>query len=52
MKKKKITITIPIFGGRIIGRITKKIIYGKIIPGNQGMEGPTVMETDERMQEI
>jgi hypothetical protein len=31
---------------------TKKMVPGKIITGNKGMEGLTVMETDMRMQKI
>jgi len=54
-KKKSIT-NVPrttIVGGRINGRtIIKKIIFGRIITENEGTEEPTVMETDEKMQEI
>jgi len=31
---------------------SKKMVLKKIITGNKGAKGPTVMETDERMQEI
>jgi hypothetical protein len=55
VKKKSIT-NVPrttIVGGRINGRtIIKKIIFGRIITENEGTEEPTVMETDEKMQEI
>jgi hypothetical protein len=51
MKKKKSTIAIP--AATIVRRmITKNIILLRIITGNKGREWPTVMETDEKMQEI
>jgi hypothetical protein len=50
MKKKSAT---SILTATIVERtITKKIISRRIITGNKGMEGPTVMETDGKMQEI
>jgi hypothetical protein len=56
MKKKKSATAIPtamIIERRIFRRkITKKIISGRIITKNKGTEGPTVMETDGKMQEI
>jgi hypothetical protein len=47
--KKKITTAIPMF---VESTTTKKMVLKKIITGNKGAKGPTVMETDERMQEI
>jgi hypothetical protein len=47
--KMKITTTIPMFVERIT---TKKMVPEKIITENKGAKGPTVMETDGRMQEI
>jgi hypothetical protein len=56
MSIKKGAIAMPtatIFGRRIVRRtITKKIIFGRIIIGNKGMEGSTVMEIDRKMQKI
>jgi hypothetical protein len=49
MKKKRAT-AMPT--ATIVRRtITKKTISKEIITGNKGMEGPTVMETEENMQE-
>jgi hypothetical protein len=47
--KMKITTTIPMFVER---KTTKKMVPEKIITENKGAKGPTVMETDGRMQEI
>jgi len=42
-----------IIGRRIVGRtITKKTTSRRMITENKGNEGPTVMETDGRMQYI
>jgi hypothetical protein len=55
MKKKSTTDmpTATILGRRIVDwTITKKIIFERIITGNKGTKGPSVMETNKKMEEI
>jgi hypothetical protein len=54
--KKKSTIDMPtatILGRRIVDwTITKKTIFEGVITGSKGTKGPSIVETNKKMEEI